>query len=123
MDVARIETGTLPVAPAALEVADLVDEARSIFQNGGARNSNSNSKSFDLPPRLPRVLADRLRIVQVLGNLLGNASRYSPEGSVIEVSAVPQDFHVAVSVTDQGRGSACGTTYSFIPEVFQGRWR
>ena len=100
MDVVRIETGTLPVAPASVEVADLVDEARSIFQNGGARNSFS----FDLPPRLPRVLADRLRIVQVLGNLLANASRYSPEGSVITVRAVLQDFHVAVSVTDQGRG-------------------
>ena len=43
-------------------------------------------------------------MVQVLGNLLSNAARSSPESSPIRVSAVVEDVHVAVSVCDRGRG-------------------
>ena len=42
--------------------------------------------------------------MQVLGNLLSNAARHSPESFAIRVSAVRQGVHVAVSVTDEGRG-------------------
>ena len=49
-------------------------------------------------------MADRRRIIQVLGNLLTNAARHSPESSVITLSAVRDDVHVAVSVADEGRG-------------------
>ena len=42
--------------------------------------------------------------MQVLGNLLSNAARQSPESSAIRVSAVRQGVHVAVSVADEGRG-------------------
>ena len=42
--------------------------------------------------------------MQVLGNLVSNASRHSPESSVIRVSAVRDGVHVAFSVADQGRG-------------------
>ena len=58
----------------------------------------------DLAPDLPRVMADRRRILQVLGNLFSNASRYSPEASTIRVTAVRNDIHVALSVVDEGRG-------------------
>ena len=49
-------------------------------------------------------MADRRRIVQVVGNLLSNAAKHSSESSVIRISAVREDFHVAVSVADEGRG-------------------
>ena len=49
-------------------------------------------------------MADRRRIVQVLGNLLSNAARYSQEGSPIRLSAALADGHVALTVADQGRG-------------------
>ena len=100
LDVAGIETGTLAVSPEPAEVAMLVDRARSAFGSGGGRNS----LTIDLDPNLPLVLADRRRIVQVLGNLLSNAARHSPEAAVIRVSAAREGVHVAVSVTDEGRG-------------------
>ena len=100
LDVAGIETGTLAVSPEPAEVAVLVDRARRAFSGGGGRNS----LTIDLVQDLPLVLADRRRIVQVLGNLLSNAARHSPESSVIRVSAVREGIHVAVSVSDQGRG-------------------
>ena len=63
LDVAGIETGTLAVSPEPAEVAVLVDRARSAFGSSGGRNS----LTIDLEPDLPLVLADRRRIVQVLG--------------------------------------------------------
>ncbi len=100
LDVARIETGTLPVTPEPAEVAVLVDRARSTFTSAGGRNN----LAIDIPPDLPLVMADRRRIVQVVGNLLSNAAKHSSESSVIRISAVREDVHVAVSVADEGRG-------------------
>ena len=100
LDVARIEAGTLSVSPGPAAVDVLVDRARNAFISAGGRNN----LEFDIEPNLPMVTADRRRIVQVIGNLLSNAARNSPESSVIRVSAVRRDIHVAVSVTDQGRG-------------------
>ena len=100
LDVARIETGTLPVNPEPAEVASLVDRARNTFLSGGGRNN----LDLNLAPDLPLVMADRQRIVQVLSNLLSNAARHSLESSVIRVTAVREDLHVAVSVTDEGTG-------------------
>ena len=111
LDVARIETGELSVAPAPAEVATLVDEARSRFQSGGGRNN----LRIDLSPELPLVMADGRRIIQVLNNLLTNAARHSHEASAIGVSAVREGYHVAVSVTDEGRGIAAER----LPHLFR----
>ena len=100
LDVARIETGTLPVSPEPVDAAVLVDEARSRFQSGGGRSN----LVIDLPPYLPRVMADRRRIVQALGNLLSNAAHHSNELSPIRVAAVLDGVHVAFSVADDGVG-------------------
>ena len=111
LDVARIETGELPVAPVPADVATLVDEARSRFQSGGGRNN----LRIDLSPELPLVMADGRRIIQVLNNLLTNAARYSHEASAIGVTAVREGYHVAVSVTDEGRGIAAER----LPHLFR----
>ena len=102
LDVGRIETGTLSVSPEPTEVGALVDEARTTFLAGGARHP----VLIELPPDLPRALADRHRIVQVLSNLLANAARHSPDSSPIRVSAERDGMYVAVSVSDEGRGVA-----------------
>ena len=100
LDVARMETGTLLVNPEPTSVADLVEQARNSFlSNGGGDNLR-----IELPPDLPPVMADRLRIVQVLGNLLSNAARHAPRSTPIRVSAVREEVHVAVTVSDRGRG-------------------
>ncbi len=55
LDAGRIEAGTLSVAPEPSEVAALVDRARSTFLSAGGRHT----VLIDLPPDLPRVMADR----------------------------------------------------------------
>ena len=100
LDVARIETGTLAVSPEPTDVAILVGEAGNGFRSAGGRHNIE----VELAPDLPWVMADRLRMVQVLGNLLTNAARHSPESSIIRVTAVGEGVHVAVSISDHGRG-------------------
>ena len=100
LDVARIETGTLAVNPEPAEAAALVDRARNAFISSGG----SNSLAIDIESDLPLVMADRRRVVQVLGNLLSNAARNSSESSIITVGAVRDGVHVAFSVVDEGRG-------------------
>ena len=100
LDAGRIDTGTLSVSPEPSEVAALVDRARTTFLSGGGRHT----VLIDLPPDLPRVMADRQRVEQVLSNLLANAARQAPESSPIRVAAERDGVHVAVSVSDEGRG-------------------
>ena len=100
LDAGRIEAGTLSVEPEPLEVAALVEQARTTFLSGGGRRA----MRIDLPADLPRVMADELRIVQVLNNLFSNAARHSPESSPTKVSAVRDGLEVAVSVSDEGPG-------------------
>ena len=102
LDAGRIDTGTLSVSPEPSEVAALVDRARTTFLSGGARHT----VTIDLPPDLPRVMADRQRVEQVLNNLLANAARQAPESSPIRIAAERDGVHVAVSVADDGRGIA-----------------
>ena len=102
LDAGRIDTGTLSVSPEPSEVAVLVDRARTTFLSGGGRHT----VTIDLPPDLPRVMADRQRVEQVLNNLLANAARQAPESSPIRIAAERDGVHVAVSVADEGRGIA-----------------
>ena len=111
LDAGRIKAGTLSVKPEPSEVSDLVDRARNTFQSGGGRHP----VLIDLPLDLPPVMADRRRIVQVLNNLLSNAARHSLESSPIRVAAMREGVHVAVSVSDEGRGVAP----DLLPHLFR----
>ena len=113
LDVARIDTGTLPVSPAPADSAEMVDEAKNRFLSGGGRNNIQ----IDLPLDLPPVMADRRRIIQVVNNLLSNADRYSPEGSLIRVTAAFQGLNVAISVADGGRGRVGRRSAAPVQEV------
>jgi signal transduction histidine kinase len=59
---------------------------------------------FRTDPGLPTVLGDRLRLEQVLRNLVGNAIKYSPRGGRIETRAEPAGEMVRFSVRDEGIG-------------------
>ena len=110
LDVARIRTGTLPVAPEPVSVGVVIDEARNRF----ARSRGGDNLRIELPPGLPAVLADRRRIGQVLDNLLSNAAKFSPPAAPILLTAAVDGAHVAISVRDEGRGMAAED----LPKLF-----
>ncbi len=100
LDAAHIEAGRLSVVPEPAGLPSIVDQARNLYLSGGG----TNPVEIDLPPDLPRVMADRQRVVQILGNLLSNAGRHSPQSSPIRVEAKRDGAQVAVSVADEGPG-------------------
>ena len=100
LDVARIEAGALSVSPEPTDLVALVDEAKTAFMSAGGKHDIQVYISAELP----WIMADRQRMAQVLGNLLSNAARHSPETSPIELNAVRDEFNVIVSVYDRGRG-------------------
>jgi signal transduction histidine kinase len=74
---------------------------------------------LDAEPNLPEVMVDPQRFQQVIGNLIDNALRYTPEGSSIELRVKQIDHSVELTVSDEGQG---------IPEeelahVFDRFWR
>ena len=111
LDVARVESGTLSIEPGPTNIADVADEARNRLLNGEAHHNFTTN----IPPKIPPVVADRARVVQVLSNLLSNASRYSPEGSPIRIEATSDGLFVAVSVVDEGRG----IPEALVPHLFR----
>ena len=110
LDVAHIETGTLPVSSEPTDVAVLTGDAGNAFRIGGYRHS----LQFDIPADMPWVMADRARIVQVLGNLLTNAARHSPETTTIGVSAARVGHYVSISVSDEGSGISAASFHQLF---------
>ena len=102
LDVARIQSGTLPVEPEPVAVTVIVDEARNRF----AHSQAGRNLHIELPSGIPAVLADRRRIGQVLDNLLSNAVKFSPASSPIRLAADQRDALVVISIADEGRGVA-----------------
>ncbi|HYI45595.1 MAG TPA: GAF domain-containing protein [Actinomycetota bacterium] len=100
LDLSRMEAGTVKYD---LEPVELKEFTESLVQTHGSLRAD-HLVQIEVPDDIPKILADRDRLHQVLINLLTNATRYSPEGTMITVGAVPDGDQVSVSVTDQGIG-------------------
>jgi len=102
LDVASIERGQLSLQTRAEDPSQIVLQARHMFEV----EAEQHGIVLDalLPTNLPLVEADSARIVQVLGNLLRNAIKFTPRGGRITVSANPDDSRLAFSVRDTGPG-------------------
>ena len=72
-----------------------------------------------VPRGTPRVLADRDRILQVLGNLLSNAERHCPDGGKIVVSVQPRAAFMLVSVQDNGSGIPAAHLAKVFDRLYQ----
>jgi len=84
-DNAKIEAGRLRLDFKPVEVRDLVDEV--IRSTKRQLDDKKQTVDVELPEQLPQVWADRLRVGQVLTNLISNAHKYTPEGGKVFVGA------------------------------------
>jgi signal transduction histidine kinase len=97
-----IQSGHFVVAPRMVELSTIVSDALEIV--GPAIEGRGQRVALELPEEPAPVLADKRYARQVLTNLLANASKYSPEQSVIRIVAAPNANMVRISVVDQGAG-------------------
>lgn len=109
-DVSRIEAGRLSLDFAAVDVAYIVEEVvRSLSRQ---IEEKRQILTLQLPKQLPAMWGDRIRLIQIITNLISNACKYSPEEGKITVSAeavdnvwndvAPKVIHLYVQDTGYG---------------------
>jgi signal transduction histidine kinase len=84
------------------DVRSVIDKADSGMEPlAMAKNLTIN---IDIASDLPHVKMDREKIIRALGNLIGNAVKFTPAGGHIKISAQPSENGVRISVADTGPG-------------------
>jgi len=94
-DAARIDAHRLTLERAPVDLRELLVEV-------AARTGDGARIRVDLPPALPRVLADACRVEQVMENLLANALKYGDPGAEVEVTAAVERGVVVVATANRG---------------------
>jgi PAS domain S-box-containing protein len=104
LDVANITRGRVMISRKPVETQLVVERALEMVEP--LFDQRRQSVTVDVPRSGLAVFADAGRLAQVVSNLLNNASKYSPVGSSITVSAKRADSVVRLSVRDRGLGIA-----------------
>jgi signal transduction histidine kinase len=100
LDTSRIEAGTFSFTFSDVDLAELLRDvvaAADLAQDEVRVTAHVNGA-------LPRVRGDRVRLRQIVQNLVDNAVKYSPAGAEVRVSAETDDGHVRLTVADEGPG-------------------
>ena len=119
LDISRIESGKIKFVPIPLDITEVADTVLSITQ-GFLSNRNVEFRSHPAVPETPFVLADAVRIREVLVNILGNAVKFTGDGGTIAFEAsyapCPDGRHITARyrVADTG----VGMSEEFVEHIF-----
>jgi signal transduction histidine kinase len=116
LDASRLEARRLSVAPERLDLGPLL---LRLVEWAPAEAMRGHTLRLVPPGPLPKVLADPVRVEQVLANLLSNAGKYSHPQSEILLEARAGSREVTLSVTNAGAGIAARD----LPRVFSRHFR
>jgi signal transduction histidine kinase len=102
LDIASIEHGKLSIELAPIEVGALLAEIDDMFEQTAA---DAGVKLQVAAPASPLAIqGDRARLLQIMGNLVGNALKFTSPGGVVDVTAAAEDDQVRFLVADTGPG-------------------
>jgi CheY-like chemotaxis protein/anti-sigma regulatory factor (Ser/Thr protein kinase) len=110
LDIEKIESGQMRFEISRVPLAPFLEQA--IAANQAYATEQGTELQFGAVPLEAVVLADHDRLMQVITNLVSNASKFSPTGECVRISVHPLDRRWRVSVADKGSG---------IPEEFRKR--
>ena len=112
LDISRIDEGRMRIDPRRENIIEIIQSALDIYYPVFGKNRNSLEFIYNISD--PSVSCDRSRIIQVLVNLIGNASRHTREGK-ITLSVTSASTDVTVTISDTGEGIAPEQ----IPHLFE----
>jgi len=100
LDITRLESGTLQFHRETVDLREIVETAL----RRATRILEHHRVEVDLPPDLPMLEADPPLLEQALFNLLDNAGKYAPKGSLVRIAARRDGERVTIAVEDEGEG-------------------
>jgi signal transduction histidine kinase len=112
LDMSKLEVGQMTLQLGPVNLADLIAETIPRVQQ--TLNHKPIQLLTDLSPNLPEVEGDRLRLRQIILNLLSNAAKFTETGT-IRLRAYPENSRVIIQVADTGQGIA----ETMLPALFQ----
>ncbi len=105
LNISMIETGKMSVNPEVISFRDDLDRALVVISTQAKKRKIQLHDATDLNDSY-WITADSLRLRQIIINLISNAVKYSPEGSVVTVALEKRAGKVVFSVKDSGKGIA-----------------
>ncbi len=117
LDRARLEGMPMPLTLQPQEAGALLEQTVAVLRP--LAQVKRQVLEVELCPGLPRVRADRERVLQVLANLVGNAIKFTPMAGTITLRARRVDGQVRFSVKDSGPGIRSED----VPHLFERFWR
>jgi signal transduction histidine kinase len=113
LDVSRIARGKIDLQRERLELAEVVRDA--VETASPLLEQLGHHLAIDVPARGLVVSGDRVRLAQVVGNLVNNAAKYTPAGGRIELTGRPDGDEITLGVRDNG----VGISPDMLPHVFE----
>jgi signal transduction histidine kinase/CheY-like chemotaxis protein len=102
LDVARLDAGKMEVHPRLFDLAEVIRDVATLMRP--RLLAKDQRFDLDLPPGLPRALADPTRVRQIVINLVSNAHEYTPAGGRVTLTADRIAGQVELAVADDGQG-------------------
>jgi diguanylate cyclase (GGDEF)-like protein len=102
LDMSRVNTGKLRIEPRTVDLIGLLDEVVDTCRP--AMDARLQHFSVVLPAHAIQVHGDPVRLGQIFNNLLDNASKYTPKGGDIRLTAAVVGHQVQTTVSDNGIG-------------------
>jgi PAS domain S-box-containing protein len=115
LDMSRIDSGKMVLDKQLSPISKILDSASGVFSVIAAKHKLEIVQAPDLPP----IQVDKVRIGQVITNLVENAAKFSAEGSPIVIEIKALDSSVILSVEDKGEGLSQEAVGNLFNRFFQ----
>lgn len=115
LDLSRVQWGEMNLQYSSFYLSDVLAERVQLAQV----SAEEHTITLDIATQNSRIVADKLRISQVTGNILDNAIRFSPQGRQVTVKLQEEGSEYLVSITDQG----IGVRPEYIDHIFERFYR
>lgn len=114
----RIESGQLSIRHQSVALAEVIDDAQALV--GSLLTLRRQTLDVTIPEDLPYIEGDLPRLTQVFVNLIANANKYAPEGSIVRIGAEARGTQVLAWVEDEGPGPEAGETEAIFARFQRG---